>query len=103
MAQSEGQELVGYKHRHEFVNLKCRKDRALAQSPSLRVAFVHSNHITHSHSVSLRHVPRDQEMHDLKVEVHHLWQRLRQRVHIRESRNRSPSLSSNSIYERSYR
>nr|POF10036.1 hypothetical protein CFP56_46383 [Quercus suber] len=68
MVQSEGQESVGSRHRDEFVNLEHRRDRALAQSPSIRVKPVNPNHISRSHSVSSRHIPRDQEMHDLRVE-----------------------------------
>ena len=62
--QSEGQESVGSRHRDEFVNLERRRDIALAQSPSIRVAPVHLSHISRSHFVSSRHVPKDQEMHD---------------------------------------
>ena len=85
------------------MNLERRRDRALAQSPSIKAEPVHPNHISRSHSVSSRHVPRDQEMHDLRMEVHHLRQWLRQRVHIRESRSRSPSPSSSSVDERGYK
>ena len=73
IAQSEGWEPVGSRHKDDFVNVEPRRDRALAQSPSIRVALIGSNHISRSHFVSLRHVPRDQEMHDLRVEVRNLW------------------------------
>lgn len=103
MVESEEQESVGSRHRDEFANLEHRRDRALAHSPSIKAKPVHPNHISRIHFVSSRNVPRDQEMHDLRVEVHHLRQRLRQRVHIKESRSRSPSPSSSSVDEQGYK
>ena len=46
MVQSEGQESIGSKHRDEFVNLKRRRDQALAQSPSIRAEPIHLLHIS---------------------------------------------------------
>lgn len=73
VAPSEGQESVGSRDRDDFVNVEPRRDRALAQSPSIRFAPIRSDHISRSHYVSLRHAPRDQEMYDLRVEVRNLW------------------------------
>ena len=46
MVQSEGQESIGSKHRDEFVNLKRRRDQALAQSPSIWAEPIHLHHIS---------------------------------------------------------
>ena len=64
---------------------------------------VHSDHKSRSHSYSMRHPSRDQEMNYFRMEVGHLRWQLRQRVHIRKHRMPSPSPSSNSEGEWSYR
>ena len=71
------------------MNLERRRDREVAQSPSVKPVFVHSNHMTRSFSMSLGHALEDQEIHDLRVEVGHLRWGLHQRVHIKKPLTKS--------------
>lgn len=103
VTQNSRQEYGGSRYRDKFVNLEYRRDREVAQSPSIRLAFVHLDHITRSYSLSSRHAPRDQEIHDLRMEVGHLRWGLHQRVHIRKHKNPSPSPSFSSRDEQNYR
>lgn len=48
VAQSEGQESVGSWRKDEFVDLDHRRDCEVAQSPSIRVVSIHSDHINRS-------------------------------------------------------
>ena len=103
VAQNSRQEYVRSKYRYKFVNLEHRRDKEVAQSPSVKPTFVHSDHMTRTYSMSSEHALLDQEIHDLRVEVGHLRWGLHQRVHIRKHKNPSPSPSSSSRDKRNYR
>ena len=75
------------------MNLEQRRDREVAQSPSIRAEFIHSDHINRSHSRSGSQILCEQETRNLRLEVDHLRRWLQHRVHFRENRTHSLSQS----------
>ena len=97
LALPDREESIGSQCGNQFVNLKRKKDREVARSPSIMAVSVHSNHISRSHSRLESHISLDKEICNLKLEVGHLHRRLRHGVHKRE--NRTPLLGQSSNLE----
>ena len=82
------------------ISLRTRSEEGTVRWLSLQASGPHlSIQITSvkSHLRSGSQILREQEMHNLRLEVDHLRRWLRHRVHLRE--NRTPSLSQSSSLE----
>ena len=93
-------EFVRSQRRDQFVNLKRRRDHDMANTHSQKAPSIYTDHTSQHHA---SHDSHNEGVYNLRRKVYHLRQRLHRKAWIREEIIPTPSQSSSSEDNWSYR